>query len=167
MLSLESPRWAELQQGYGTAEDIPRLLDALATLDDPTARAEVWFALWRMLCRPDAVFNAAYAAAPHLLDVAADFELDERTEAIHFVARIEVMRLTPGAPPIPPDLIADYASAVESLPALVAGALGEPWTPGIAQILAAAMLIGKRQGALAVAVLELGNEERDARAEGA
>jgi hypothetical protein len=159
MLSLDSPRWAELEQGYGTAEDVPRLLDALATLDDPLARAEVWFALWRMLCRPDAVFNAAYAAAPHLLDVAADFELRERTEAIHFVSRIEVMRLTPTAPPIPPDLVADYAEAVEALPALVAGAVGEPWTPEIAQILAAAMLIGKRQGALGTALLDLGKDE--------
>jgi hypothetical protein len=159
MLSLESPRWGELEQGYGTAEDVPRLLDALATISDPSARAEVWFALWRMLCRPDAVFTAAYAAAPHLLDVAADFELVERTEAIHFVSRIELMRRTPGAPPIPADLVADYAEAVEGLPALVAGALGEPWTPELAQILAAALLIGKRQGELGAAVLELGNEK--------
>jgi hypothetical protein len=159
MLSLDSPRWAELEQGYGTAEDVPRLLDALATLDDPGARAEVWFALWRMLCRPDAVFDAAYAAAPHLLDVAADFALPERVEAIHFVSRIEVMRLTPGAPSIPPDLVAAYAEAVEELPALVAGAIGEPWTPAIAQVLGAALLIGKRQGALGAAVLEIGDEK--------
>jgi hypothetical protein len=159
MLSLTSPRWAELEQGYGTAEDVPRLLHVLATTDDTSARAEVWFALWRMLCRPDAVFTAAYAAAPHLLDTAAGFALEERVEAIHLVARIEVMRRTPGAPTIPADLLADYAEAVERLPALVAGAIGEPWTAETGQILAAALLIGKRQGELGAAVLELGKEE--------
>ena len=91
MLSLDSPRWAELTQSYGSGEDVPRLLDALATIDDADARAEVWFALWRMLCRPDAVYDAAYAAAPHVIGVATDFELLERVEAIHFVARIELM----------------------------------------------------------------------------
>jgi hypothetical protein len=155
MLSLDSPRWAELTQSYGSGEDVPRLLGALATIDEPEARAEVWFALWRMLCRPDAVYTAAYAAAPHLIDVAADVELPERVEAIHFVSRIELMRRTPGAPPIPADLLVDYAEAVEALPALVAGAVDEPWSADVAQILAAALLIGKRHGALGGAILEL------------
>jgi len=159
MLSLDSPRWAELTQSYGSGEDVPRLLDALATIDDADARAEVWFALWRMLCRRDAVYDAAYAAAPHLIGVAKDFELLERVEAIHFVARIELMRRTPGAPSVPADLLAAYAEAVEALPALVAGALDEPWSADVAQILAAAMLIGKRQGELGGAVLALNGDE--------
>jgi hypothetical protein len=155
MLSLESPRWAELTQSYGSGEDVPRLLGALGTIPEPEARAEVWFALWRMLCRPDAVYTAAYAAAPYLIDIAADLQLLERVEAIHFVSRIELMRRTPGAPSVPGDLLADYAEAVEALPALVAGAIDEPWSSDVAQILAAALLIGKRQGALGRAILEL------------
>ena len=155
MLSLDSPRWAQLTQSYGSAEDVPRLLGALATVDEAEERAELWFALWRMLCRPDAVYDSAYAAAPHLIDVATDFELLERVAAIHFVSRIELMRRTPGAPSVPGDLLADYAEAVEALPTLVAGAIDEPWSADVAQILAAALLIGKRQGALGGAILEL------------
>ena len=157
MLSLESPRWGELSQSYGSAEDIPRLLHALATTDDDGGRAELWFALWRMLCQPDAVFTAAYAATPHLLAAASGRMLEERVEAIHFVARIEVMRRTPGAPPIAADLLADYANAVDGLPALVAGAIGEPWTVQIAQVLTAALAIGKRHGDLGAAILDVGN----------
>jgi hypothetical protein len=78
MLSLESERWGTLAQGYGSAEDVPKLLHALAATDDDGARAELWFALWRMLCRPDAVFTAAYAAAPHLLAAASGRSLEER-----------------------------------------------------------------------------------------
>jgi hypothetical protein len=158
LLSLDSPRWAELEQGYGSAEDVPRLLQALAALDEPGARAEVWFALWRMLCRPDSVYTASYAAAPYLLSASEEFDLAERVEAMHFVARIEVVRRTPGAPPIPADLVEGYAAAVESLPALVAGTIGEPWTPEIAQLLAAALLVGKRHAELGSAVLEIGEE---------
>ena len=54
-LSLDSPRWAELTQAYGTAEDVPRLLEALACIGREEARAEVWFALWRTLHRPGEV----------------------------------------------------------------------------------------------------------------
>jgi hypothetical protein len=156
MLSLDSPRWAELTQAYGTAEDVPRLLEALARIGPEEARAEVWFALWRILHRPGEAYTASYAAAPHLLAISARFGVVERAQGVHLVTRIETSRREAASAPIPTDLVAAYATAVDSLPALVAAAATEPWPADVAQIFAAAMLVGKRHPELARGVLELG-----------
>jgi hypothetical protein len=156
MIGLDSPRWSELTQAYGSAGDVPRLLGALATLDDEEARAEVWFALWRMLHRDDQAFSAAYAAVPHLLALAEGRALAERMQALHLVTRIETTRRAPASAPMPPDLVASYAAAVDSLPGVVMTATTEAWSADEAQICAAALVVGKRQPALARAMLDLG-----------
>ena len=156
MLSLDSTRWTQLTQAYGSAEDVPRLLEALACIGSETAREEVWFALWRTLYRPDEVYTASYAAVPHLLAISGRFPLRERAHGVHLVTRIEVTRKEPGSAVMPDDLVADYATAVESLPDFVASGNGEAWPADLAQIFAAAMLVGKRQPDLARGLLELG-----------
>lgn len=156
MLSLDNPRWAELAQAYGSAEDVPRLLEALACIGSEDARAEVWFALWRTLHRPGEAYTASYAAAPHLLAIGGTMGLRERAEAVHLVTRIETSRRAPASQVMPNDLVAAYATAVDSLPAVVAEMSSEPWPAGAAQILAAALLVGKRHPELARGVLELG-----------
>lgn len=156
MLSLESPRWASLTQSYGTAEDVPRLLEALACIGSTEARAEVWFALWRTLHRPQEAYSASYAAVPHLLTIGRALSTRECVEAVHLVTRIEVSRRDPASASMPDDLLAAYGEAVDSLPAIVASMHVEPWTADMAQILAAALLAGKRQPELARDVLELG-----------
>lgn len=158
MLALDSPRWETLAQAYGGAEDVPRLVAALSSVPQEEARAEVWFALWRMLWRPDAVFDAAYAAVPHLLAIAEALTLGERVQAIHLATRVELLRRGPTAPPMPPDLVAPYAAAIESLPLAVLHCTDEPWSAEMAQIFAAALLAGKRHAALAAEVLALGEE---------
>ena len=155
-LSLESPRWAELGQAYGTAEDVPRLLVALSCIGREDHRAEVWFALWRTLYRPDEVYSASYAAVPHLLEIAAGFALRERAEALHLVTRIEAARRSSTSQSIPHDLVEAYARAVDSLPEVVAAMAHEPWPAEVAQICAAALLAGKRHADLSRAVLGLG-----------
>lgn len=158
LLALDSARWSELRQAYGTADDVPRLIAALAELDDEQARGELWFALWRMLWRADAVFDAAYAAVPHLLSLTAALSLGERVQAIHLALRVELLRRGPTAPPMPADLVAAYGTAIEALPDAVLACRAEPWSAEVAQILAAALLMGKRQAELAGAVLALGDE---------
>ena len=155
-LSLDSPRWAELTQAYGTAEDVPRLLEALACIGREEARAEVWFALWRTLHRPGEAFSASYAAGPHLLAISAAFGLRERAQAAHLLTRIEASRREAASASMPDDLVEAYAAAVDSLPAFVTAAAEEPWPADVAQIFAAAMLVGKRLPELARGVLELG-----------
>ena len=155
-LPLDSPRWAQLAQAYGGAEDVPRLLEALACIGSEDARAEVWFALWRTLHRPAEVYSASYAAVPHLLAISRALGLRERAEAVHLVTRIEVCRRSERSDAMPPDLVEAYAAAVESLPLVVGEVAAVPWPAEIAQIFSAALLVGKRQPELARGVLELG-----------
>lgn len=154
MLELTSPRWTGLAQAFGSADDIPLLLGALSILATDEERAEVWFGLWATLCPPEHPFTAAYAAAPHLLALTADSPTSERARALHLVAQIEVSRAAGNAPSIPADLLADYAAAVESMPAIVAECSSDPWTAEVAQVMSAALLVGKRQPRLARLLLD-------------
>ena len=157
-LALESSRWEQLAHAYGGAEDLPRLLEALAAEEEPEARAELWFALWRLLHRPEAVFSASYAAVPHLLAITAPFGPQERLQALHLATRVEIGRRAPGSAPMPDDLIAAYASAVEGLPARVTALTDVPWSEEVARICAAGLLAGKRQPELARALLDAAGE---------
>ncbi|MEO8623839.1 MAG: hypothetical protein ABI625_22350 [bacterium] len=157
-LDLASARWRGLLQAYGSAEDIPRLVEALATIDDEGQRAELWFGAWATLCPEGRVYTAAYAVVPHLLALTEAQGAADRVAAIHIAAEVETLRHVSGAPPIPDDLVHSYAAAIESLPAKVAELSSVPWDAAIAQVMAAALLAGKRQPALARAILKIDQE---------
>src|SRR4051812_41010928 len=110
MLDLDSPRWAQLKQAYGTAEDVPRLLAFLDEAGD-RERGELWFGLWSTLCRDGEVFSASYAAVPHLVAFAARRNAARGAESLHLVGAIEVGRLSAGGPGVPEDLFDGYRSA--------------------------------------------------------
>lgn len=159
MLAFDSPRWRELAQAHGSAEDIPRLLEvlaALATTADARVRAELWYGVWATLCPDGRLYAAAYAAVPHLLAITRSLDAGERVAALHMAAEVETLRHVAGAPAIPDDLVPAYAMAIESLPSIVAELSVGPWDAATAQIMAAALLAGKRQPALARAILTLG-----------
>jgi hypothetical protein len=158
MLELTNPRWQELGHAFGTAEDIPRLLEALATHEGAREREELWFGMWATLCPDGRVQSAAYAAVPHVLAIAQGRAFGERVAALHFVASVEVARQAGGAPAIPHDLVAAYAVAVESMPAFVAEMTSAPWDEPTARIMSAALLAGKRQAKLARSLLDLSEE---------
>ncbi|MFF2847122.1 hypothetical protein ACFVT5_12385 [Streptomyces sp. NPDC058001] len=58
--------WSKLTHAYGSAEDIPPLLDRLAS--DPTP--EDWADLWSALCHQGSVYPASFASLPWLASVA-------------------------------------------------------------------------------------------------
>lgn len=68
MIELGDPRWEKLSHAYGSAADIPELLRQLAGATGPKIRydSEPWFTLWSSLCHQGDVYDASYAALPHL-----------------------------------------------------------------------------------------------------
>lgn len=158
-LPLASARWRDLQQVYGSAEDIGALLAALYANENDDERTELWYGVWATLCPDGRVYSAAYAAVPHVLRIATDRDVAERVSALHFITEVEVSRHQPGAPGIDDDLLLPYASSIESLPARVAELHGMTWDEQTAQVLAAALLAGKRQHALARLLLRHGSSE--------
>lgn len=154
MLPLESSRWGELTQAYGTAEDVPRLLAHLDRVGD-AQRRELWFALWSMLCKLGEVHDASYAAVPHLVAFAARQPAPERARALHLVGAIEIGRLAPGAPVLPDGLSAPYHAALGEVPAVIAGCIGAPWDGDTTQILAGVLAVAKGHPRFGSAALHL------------
>ncbi|MEO7456359.1 MAG: hypothetical protein ABIY52_08855 [Gemmatimonadaceae bacterium] len=159
MLPLDSARWAELEHAYGSAEDIPRLLGALATAEGERERGELWYGAMATLCPEGRAVSASYAAAPHLLAIGDAHGAPEQVTALHVVAMIEINRHGTDSSPMPSDLIEPYAMAIESMPRRVADLFVQPWDASSAQVLAAALLVGKRQPVLARTLLALGDDE--------
>lgn len=154
MLPIESPRWGDLAQAFGSAEDVPRLLSALGEMDEP-ARRELWLGLWATLWRDGQVFSASFAALPHLVTFAGRVSAAERARALHLVGAIAVGRERPDAPPMPPDLAAAYDEGIARIPALIAAAMGEPWDADTTQVLAGVLAIAKGHRGFGNAVLAL------------
>jgi hypothetical protein len=119
MIDLESPKWNELQDAYGSASKIPKLLSELAlntaprksTLDEP------WFSLWSSLCHQGDVYTASYAAVPYIVQIAGA-NLDAASIDMSFYslpACIEIARAQGKGPDLPKDLKQEYQAAIRKL----------------------------------------------------
>ncbi|MEU8346186.1 hypothetical protein SAMN05443665_102977 [Actinomadura meyerae] len=62
--------WSRLSHAYGSAENIPGLLDRVAAGRDDQA----WNELWSALCHQGTVYSASFAALPRLAAIASDQE---------------------------------------------------------------------------------------------
>ncbi|MFJ4667087.1 hypothetical protein [Kitasatospora purpeofusca] len=77
--------WSQLSHAYGSAEDIPALLDRIEA--DPSA--ECWSDLWSALCHQGSVYSASFAALPRLTAIAATAaDTKEQLNALHLAAAI-------------------------------------------------------------------------------
>jgi hypothetical protein len=118
MLSLDSPRWAELCHVYGEAGDIPDLLRALAASPtEPVLEwSEPWKQLWEAMCHGGLdVGTASYAAVPHLLRIGRTAAPEARWGYFFFVASIELSRQRGLGPEVPADLQEPYSAALHDL----------------------------------------------------
>ncbi|MEE1821127.1 hypothetical protein PUR61_02760 [Streptomyces sp. BE20] len=76
--------WSQLSHAYGSAEDIPALLDEIEA--DPNA--ERWNDLWSALCHQGSVYSASFAALPRLTTIAVGADPQEQLNALHLAAAI-------------------------------------------------------------------------------
>jgi hypothetical protein len=153
-LSLDSPRWGELEHAYGRASDIPALLRQLETLPSSADDQEPWFSLWSALAHQNGVFSASFAAVPHVVRTLATSPSTADFAYFQFPAVVEACRQQ-RAVAIPGDLRANYFTAMAALPSLVALAAERPWDEGFLACALAAVAAAKGFGSGAGAVLEL------------
>ena len=66
--------WSQLTHAYGTAEDVPGLLDEV----EPDPGHPVWVALWSRLCHQGTVYPASFAALPVLVEKARHWSAADR-----------------------------------------------------------------------------------------
>jgi len=155
MLSLDSPRWAELRTAYGAADDVPDMLRDLESVPNPDDwKDEPWFSIWSALAHQGKVYSASFAAVPHVLRVLA--AAPERAGFQYFAlpAWVEICRQKT-AKPVPDDLSDDYTSSLRQLPHLAAAAADRPWDEPMVQAVLSAIAVTKGPVEVAEAATEL------------
>lgn len=154
MLSLESPRWSELEHVYGTASDIPPLLAQLSSLPGSSGESEPWFSLWSALAHQGDVYDASFAAVPYVVQALASAPL--RAEAVYFQfpAWVEICR-SKNRVEVPEDLAGPYFEALSKLPFLVAAASAREWDAEFLQCALSAIAAAKGATAVAETAQEL------------
>jgi hypothetical protein len=118
MLSLDSPRWKELRHAYGSAEDVPALLRALAVdttprFSDHPAKARndptPWDEVYSSLCHQYSAYSATYAAFPHIVEIAEQGAIPLRLETLLLAGTI---RIHNDPENIPSDLVTEFETAM-------------------------------------------------------
>jgi hypothetical protein len=64
------PNWTELRHAYGSAEDLPEILEEL----EPDPKAPVWGELWGRVCHQGTTYSASMPVLPFLLSAASSWE---------------------------------------------------------------------------------------------
>lgn len=154
MLSLESPRWSELQHAYGAASDIPAMLAQLKALSTSEGKSEPWFSLWSALAHQGDVYSASFAAVPHVINVLATAPHKVEAVFFQFPAWVEICRKKTGVA-VPKDLTASYFEALSRLPPLVAAASSREWSEEFLQCALSAIAAAKGAAEVAEAVQEM------------
>ncbi len=157
MLSLESPKWSELNHAYGSASDIPSLLRQLETLPPSDGEKEPWYSIWSSLAHQGDVYSASFAAVPHIVRILAQDPAKADYSYFQFPAWVEVCRQK-NLTPIPSELEEFYFAALAQLPSLVAAAAKRDWDSNFLCCALSAVAAAKGFGSVAEAVLEVSPE---------
>lgn len=158
MLSLDSPRWSELTQAYGSATGIPALLRQLES--SPGGQhytSEPWHSLWSALCHQGTVYSASFAAVPHIVRAAASNPLQAGVDFFQLPACIEIARHRNRAN-VPADVAESYFESIAELPGLVGAAAARDWDADFLLCALSAIAAAKGFPDVAEAALELNPE---------
>jgi len=154
MLSLDSPRWSELEHAYGAASDIPSLLRQLTNFPSSRESEEPWFTLWSALAHQGDVYSASFAAVPHVIAAIATDPVRASFTYFQFPAWVEICRHRNNVA-IPEDLAIAYRHALSQLPSLVSGAAARDWDGDFLACALSAIAAAKGFPSVAEAALEL------------
>lgn len=160
MLDLDDPRWADLSHAYGSAADIPVLLRQLAGSTGPKDGydSEPWFTLWSSLCHQDDVYDASYAALPHIVEIACSARGLIEFSFFQLPAAIEIARHNGNGPPLPPFLASAYNDSVSRLSDCVALHSGGVWDEATLLSAMSALAVAKGHHKIAEAIMNLDDD---------
>lgn len=154
MLSLDSPKWAQLKHAYGSASDIPELLRQLDGFPESKGKQEPWFSIWSALAHQGDVYSASFAAVPHIVGVLSTAPERATSSYFQFPAWVEICRRHKNFR-VPSALLPAYSEALAQLPALVGAVAAQPWDEGFLRCALSAIAAAKGFPAVAEAVMEL------------
>lgn len=113
---MESINWNELEHAYGSASDIPDLLNNLKSY--PSCKSydeEPFYTLWSSLCHQGNIYSASYAALPIIVSLIESGL--EKVDYNYFLlpVSIEIGRLNGNGPKIDAELEYNYFEAIQAL----------------------------------------------------
>jgi hypothetical protein len=158
MLALDSSRWHELWHARGDGNDIPALLRQLEvqrSLSPSQTEENLWDLLWDRLEHQFTVYDASYAAVPHLIRIAALSDKNPHYSYFLLPAAIEISRAMGYGRPLPDDLAAAYHYAIHQFPNLASRFVDTPWDEALTRGIAAAVAVAKGHILLANTVMDL------------
>ena len=154
MISLDSPRWMQLRHAYGNAADIPALLGQLKGVPTSANNSEPWFTLWSALAHQGDVYDASFAAVPHVVRALASAPERADHSYFQFPAWVEICRAK-NMIQVPADLEPAYLLSLAQLPSLVATVSERACDAGFLACMLAAVAVAKGQPKIAEATLEM------------
>lgn len=116
MVPLDSPRWSSLSTAYGTAEDIPDLIRAIAAEKHPRGEnpdESAWRGVFGLLVHQYTTYSSTVAAFPHIVAIANDGTVGQRAETLMLAGLICVK--TGVSPDLPEDLLVDFQPALDDI----------------------------------------------------
>ena len=78
--------WSELNHAYGSADDLPAILDALS----PDPNASSWGELWNRVCHQGTVYSASAPVLPRLLTLANAYAGADRVSPLQLAGAIVI-----------------------------------------------------------------------------
>lgn len=156
MLDLNAPEWDRLRHAYGNAADVP---DLIRRLQRDAADGEAWEGLWSALCHQFDVYEATYAALPHVIRLMGGLPLQDRVEAANFIGTAAACAARPAAPAVPASLAGAYELALREADGLLLDSLAHrAWDVEAYKVLFGALAAVRGEAALALDVFEAGAE---------
>ena len=83
--SVGDPGWSGLHDAYGSANEVPRLLELARAA---SGESEVWQDLWGRLCHQGTVYEASFAAIPTLAEIARTNPVTAFSQPLNLLAAI-------------------------------------------------------------------------------
>ena len=160
MLALEDPLWSTLRHAYGPASDIPDLLRRLGSATEPKVgdKSEPWFSLWSALCHQGDVFDASYAALPHIVEIACKATGRIDHGFFQLPAAIEIGRSNGSGPLVPSVLSDSYLTGLARLSEAVALHRNDVWDQDTLICALCAQAAAKGHSRVAEAIMNLDDE---------
>ncbi len=160
MIELTEPSWSELTHAYGNASDIPELLRQLAQNPAPMREndSEPWFTLWSSLCHQGDVYQASYAAIPHIVAIAKSSTGLLDFGFFQLPAAVEIARNNEQGPEISPALSDAYFEAISELRNEVAKRVDQAWDRPTLLSALSAIAISKGDHKVAEAILSFDDD---------
>ncbi len=157
MLALDDPYWHELEHAYGSASNIPGLLQALAKSPGvkSAGTGEPWHSLWSSLCHQGTVYSASYAAVPHIVEIASNASWPIDFSFFALPTAIEIGRFNKTGSDVPSNLRSSYEEAVHELAACALHHRAQEWDLDMTCSIASALAAAKGHHQLADALINL------------